>query len=133
VILVDTSAWIEYLRATESDTDRRLTHLLQEDADIATTDVVVMEVLAGAHDDEDRRSLQRLLYGDSIFLGIDGPLDYEAAADLFRLCRAGGETIRRLTDCLIAIVAMRAGAEILHRDRDFDAIARHLPLKIAAH
>jgi predicted nucleic acid-binding protein len=31
---------------------------------------------------------------------------------------------------VIAAVAIREGARILHQDRDFDAIARHTELKI---
>jgi predicted nucleic acid-binding protein len=46
---------------------------------------------------------------------------YDAAAALFRACRLRGEILRRLIDCLIAAVASRAGAEVLHADADFDA------------
>ncbi len=56
--------------------------------------------------------------------------DYEEAAALYRRCRAGGETIRNLLDCLIAAVAIRNNAPVLHRDRDFDALARHTELQI---
>ena len=41
----------------------------------------------------------------------------------------GGETVRSLIDCLIAVVAMRHGAALLHRDHDFDVLARHTPLQ----
>ncbi len=50
LILADSSAWIEYLRATESETDRRLDDLLRDRARVATTDVVLMEILGGARD-----------------------------------------------------------------------------------
>ncbi len=130
MILVDTSAWVEYLRATGSATDRRLTELLGEQAELATTDVVLMELLAGARTDAERDDLRRLLLGPS-FLAVEGPGDYEDAAEAYRICRRAGETPRKLTDCLIAVVAIRADAELLHRDVDFDAIARHSPLQIA--
>ncbi len=54
------------------------------------------------------------------------------AAELYRACRGGGETPRKLTDCLIAAVAIRSGAELLCEDADFLAIARHAPLRIVA-
>jgi predicted nucleic acid-binding protein len=57
--------------------------------------------------------------------------DFEAAAELYRRCRRGGETVRTLMDCLVAAVALRTGAAVLHQDRDYDAIARHAPLQIA--
>jgi hypothetical protein len=52
------------------------------------------------------------------------------AAELYRACRAGGETPRKLTDCLIATVAIRNGAALLCEDADFAAIARHSPLQL---
>ena len=33
-------------------------------------------------------------------------------------------------DCLIAAVAIRERAHVLHRDRDFDVIARHTDLRL---
>ena len=130
MILVDSSAWIEFLRATGSAANLRLRAVLRDDADLASTDVVVMEILAGARDDADRDRLRRLLYGQR-FLAIEGPADYESAAELYRLCRRAGETPRKLSDCLIAAVALRHDAELLCEDADFDVIARHSPLRLA--
>jgi hypothetical protein len=56
--------------------------------------------------------------------------DYERAAALYRTCRRNGETVRRLIDCLIAAVTLRAGATILHADADFDVLARHTGLQV---
>ena len=130
MILVDSSAWVEFLRATGSTAHLRVRSALQEGAEMASTDVIVMEILAGAHDDADRDRLRRLLYGLK-FLAVDGPADYERAAELYRLCRSGGETPRKLTDCLIATVAIRNDAELLCEDANFLAIARHAPLRLA--
>jgi hypothetical protein len=130
VILLDSSAWVEFLRATGSSLHLRVRALLQEEAELASTDVVVMEILAGARDDADRDRLRRLLYGLR-FLPVEGPADYEAAAELYRLCRRSGETPRKLSDCLIAAVAIRNDAELLCEDADFLAIARHAPLRLA--
>jgi predicted nucleic acid-binding protein len=130
VILVDTSAWVEFLRATGNPAHLRLRSALEGEVDLASTDVIVMEVLAGARDERDRDRLRRLLYGLE-FLAVDGPADYESAAELYRLCRGRGETPRKLTDCLIAAVAIRHDAELLCEDSDFLAIARHAPLRLA--
>ncbi|HEY2334274.1 MAG TPA: PIN domain nuclease [Solirubrobacterales bacterium] len=131
MILVDSSAWVEFLCATGSPAHLRLRSALQKQTELASTDVIVMEILAGARDEADRDRLRRLLYGLE-FLAVDGPDDYERAADLYRLCRSGGETPRKLTDCLIAAVAIRSDAELLCADADFLAIARHAPLRLAA-
>jgi predicted nucleic acid-binding protein len=129
VILADTSAWVEFLRGTGSDAHIRLRGFLRGD-ELATTDVVLMEVLAGAHDDIHRDRLRGLL-ARCEFLPTQGPRDYEDAAELYRACRRAGDTVRALTDCLIASVAISANVALLHADRDFDAIARHAPLAIA--
>jgi hypothetical protein len=130
VILADSSAWSEFLRRTGSETNRRVAELIEEPDGFATTDIVLMEILAGARDASHRDQLRRLL-ARCEFEPVEGPHDYENAADLYRSCRAAGETVRSLTDCVIACVAMRTGSELLHLDADFDAIARHAPLRIA--
>jgi predicted nucleic acid-binding protein len=131
MILVDTSAWIEFQRATGSSADRAVTAAVEADAPLATTGLVVLELLAGARDELQARELRRLL-DRCRFLPLEEPSDHEAAAAIYRTCRRAGTTIRRLPDCLIAAVAIRAGARLLHRDADFDAIARHAPLTVAA-
>ena len=127
--LVDTSAWVEFLRATGSPTHQAVRHLLHDSEPAHTTDVVVMEVLAGARDDDHRDRLRRLL-ARCEHVPVQGLDDFEAAADLYRACRAGGGTVRALTDCLIAVVALRQSLRVLHADRDFDVIACHTALQV---
>jgi predicted nucleic acid-binding protein len=129
VILVDTSAWVEFLRGTGSDVHLRTRRLLERD-ELATTDVVLMEVLAGARDDRHRDRLQALL-ARCEFIATEGPRDHEDAAQIYRICRRTGDTVRTLTDCLIAAVALRAGLPVLHRDTDLATIARHTRLTLA--
>jgi predicted nucleic acid-binding protein len=129
VTLVDTSAWVEYLRATGSTTHRAVRRILDREEPAQTTDVVVMEVLAGARDDEHLDGLRRLL-ARCEHVPIEGLADFEAAAELYRSCRSAGETVRALTDCLIAVVALRASLSVLHADRDFDVLARHTGLRV---
>lgn len=130
MILPDSSAWIEVQRATCSPVDSRLTAAIETGEPLATMGLVMLEVLAGARDERQARDLRRMLYRCT-FLRLHEPPDHEAAAALYRTCRRGGRTIRRLPDCLIAAVAIRAGAQLLHQDGDFDAIALHAPLEIA--
>jgi predicted nucleic acid-binding protein len=130
MILVDATAWIEYLRATGSRGDARLRELLVAQAPLAVTDLVLMEVLAGARDDAHRDQLRRLL-ARCDYWPVMAPADFEGAADLFRRCRSAGVKIRRLPECVVAVVAMRHGAALLHADPDFDAVARCAPLTIA--
>ena len=126
MILIDTSAWIEFLRDTGSPTCNHVDSVL--DGEIATCDAVRMEVLAGARDEQQLQSLRRLL-ALAVTIPIE-PADYDEASALYRLCRRQGETVRRLIDCLIAAVAIRTGAAVLHNDSDFDTLARHADLKV---
>jgi hypothetical protein len=126
VILIDTSAWVEFLRDTGSHVCNRVDALLAEE--IATCDPIRMEVLAGARDERHVRRLRRLLARAAALPTEPG--DYERAASIYRHCRREGETVRKLIDCLIAAVAIRADVAILHRDADFDVIARHTELEV---
>jgi predicted nucleic acid-binding protein len=126
LILIDTSAWIEFLRDTGSSVCRRVDFLL--DDDLATCHPVRMEVLAGARDERHLNDLRRLLARASLL--PTRATDFEEAAALFRACRRGGDTVRRLIDCLIAATAIRLGVSVLHSDNDFDVLARHSDLQI---
>lgn len=88
-----------------------------------------MEVLAGATSDGHARALRNALLAFPM-LPTEGLASYEDAALIHRACRRGGDTIRTLIDCLIAAVAIRHDAEILHHEAGFEAIARHTELRI---
>ena len=126
MILVDTSAWVEFLRDTGSPVCSLVDELLMED--IAVCDAVRMEVLAGARDESHLRSLRRLLARATVIR--TQRTDYDDAAALYRRCRRQGETVRKLIDCLIAAAAIRADVPIVHSDSDFDALARHTELRV---
>jgi predicted nucleic acid-binding protein len=131
VTLVDTSAWVEYLRSTGSPVDLEVGRLLvSHEATIHTTDTVVMEVLAGGRDESHTTQLRRLL-GRCEFVPTKGLGDFELAASMYRQCRRAGSTVRALTDCLIGAVALRTDIPVLQADRDFDALARHTGLRLA--
>ena len=127
--LVDTSAWVEFLRATGSDVHHELRRLLHSETTLHTTDVIVMEVLAGACDEPHLTKLRRLL-SSTTFLPIEGLGDFERAAEMYRRCRRAGETVRALNDCVIAAVAVRNDLAVLAADRDFDVLARHGGLQL---
>ena len=126
MILIDTSAWIEFLRDTGSPICNRVDAVLG--SEIATCDAVRMEVLAGARNEQHLQSLRRLL-ARAATISIE-PADYDEAAALYRRCRREGETVRKLIDCLIGAVAIRADAAVLHNDSDFDTLARLTGLRV---
>lgn len=122
MILVDSSAWVEYDRKTGSRVDRRLAELIETDGPLAVCDPVIMEVLAGARTDARESELRRLLLRFGL-LTFDVPADFDGAVRIYRRCRSEGVTPRGLTDCMIAAVAWRHRASILARDIDMSRIA----------
>ncbi len=131
MILVDSSVWVEYDRATGSTADRALTGMIEAGgAEIAVSEPVLMEVLAGAKDDKRQDDLRRLLTSFG-WLPLDAVADFEGAAKLYRTCRAAGVTPGGLIDCLIANVAIRTGSSLLAVDGGFDHMAAVVPLRLA--
>ena len=129
MILADTSAWVEYDRASGSGVDRRLTALIASDGPIAVTEPGIMEVLAGARTDERESELRRLLMRFE-FLPFDAAADFEGAARIYRRCRAVGVTPRGMIDCMIAAVAARTSSALLTSDADLDRVARVVGIDI---
>lgn len=129
MILADTSAWVEFDRATGSPVDLRLTKLITDGSPLAVTEPVVMEVLAGAKDDQREESLKRLLHGFEL-LTFDPAVDFDGGTRIYRKCRAAGVTPRGLLDCMIVAVAWRYGATLLASDKDLSRVAAVVGLKM---
>jgi hypothetical protein len=129
VILVDSSVWVEYDRATGSPSQLRLEELIEADSPVAVTEPIVMEVLAGARDDRREADLRRLL-GRFQLLRFDVVSDFDGAVRIYRRCRATGVTPRGMIDCMIAAVAWRQHAYLLAHDADMDRVARVAEIKL---
>lgn len=129
MILADTSAWIEYDRATGSGADQRLTALVAGDGPLVVTEPVLMEVLAGARSDARETDLRRLMLSFG-FVPFDAVTDFEAAARIYRRCRQAGVTPRGMVDCMITAVAHRQGAALLSWDIDIDRVARVIGVEL---
>ena len=129
MILADTSAWVEYDRATGSMVDERLAELIAADGPLMVTEPVLMEVLAGARSDAQEKDLRRLLlrFGWARF---DAVTDFDAAMRIYRRCRQTGVTPRGMVDCMIAAVAHRSGATLLSWDVDMDRVAQVIGIEL---
>jgi len=122
VILADTSAWVEYDRATGSTADNRIADVIAGDGPLMVTEPVLMEVLAGARNDARADDLRRMLlrFGLAHF---DAVTDFEAATRIYRRCRQAGVTPRGMVDCMIAAVALRCDLALLSWDADMFRVA----------
>jgi predicted nucleic acid-binding protein len=124
--LIDTSVWVDFLRAADSEARWFLKDLVTSNRSITTTEPVVMELLAGAKSPRHVMELEKLTSGLMV-LGVKTDEDYHSAASLYRTVRSLGKTVRAINDCLIAAVALRTGATLVHKDWDFEAIAEVAP------
>lgn len=129
MILVDTSAWVEYDRATGSSVDQRLTELIADEGRIAVTEPVIMEVVAGARSRQRELQLRRLLQRCSL-LRFDAAVDFDAAARIYLNCRAAGVTPRGMVDCMVVSVAHRHNATLLAVDIDLARVAKVMGIEM---
>jgi len=131
LILIDASAFIEFLNRTGSREDILIEQLIINNEDIVIADITLTEILQGIKTDREYREVKASLLTFPI-LSLKSPDSYIAAAELFRKCRKTGLTIRSTVDLLIAQIALEHNATLLHNDRDFDAIAQVCDIKIYA-
>jgi predicted nucleic acid-binding protein len=130
VIAVDTSVWIDFFRGATTPPVERFLALIDDDAGIAITDVILTEILQGLRSEADVRRVERRLAPFEV-LRLEELDDYRRAASLYRGARRKGITIRRTLDCLIASVCIREGISLLHSDPDFDRLASCSALRLA--
>lgn len=123
MIVVDTTVWIDYFAGrTDQPHVAELLRLIDADAGIALTDVILGEILQGLRGEHTVRRVDKRLQAFDI-LRLRTLDDFRNAAALYRHARSKGKTIRRTLDCLIAAVCIREDCVILHNDRDFDHLA----------
>ena len=128
IILVDTSVWINFFKANETESSLFLKNNISNII-VATCPVIVQEVLQGVLSDKEFRAVNS--YFNALTKFSDNP--YELALDaarLYRDVRKAGFTIRKPNDCLIACYAIKNNVRLLHDDRDFCHIALNSNLQV---
>ena len=132
MVLVDSSVWIDLLRAHLTPSTTVLRKLL-EGHDAALTPVVYQEILQGAASVERFVTLRAYFSTLPFLLPVHPVSTYEKAAELYVRCRSRGYTPRSPHDCLVARIAIEHHARLLHDDRDFETLASVEPkLKLFA-
>lgn len=113
------SVWIEVFRARRP---LDLEGVLDFD-DVVTCLPVIQEVLQGFRDERTYRRAREAMFALPI---VESPLGedvFSDVVDLYRNARRSGLTVRSSIDCLIAACALRHDLEVMHRNRDYAAIA----------
>jgi predicted nucleic acid-binding protein len=120
VFLVDTSVWIRHFSSSDS---LDLREICSPDDRVLCLPVY-QEILQGIRDEGTYREIRHILKAAQF---VEDPMQlslYEEGAQLYRLARRQGVTVRSSVDCLIAATAIRHDLLVLHHDRDFPNLAR---------
>ena len=131
MILVDSSVWIDYLQGRITAQTEKLDMLLGQEP-LAIGDLILTEVLQGFDDERDFHDARKMLTS-LIVVELGGQEIAVQAAKNLRALRRLGVTVRKTIDTVIATRCIESGYDLLHSDRDFDAFAKHLGLRVVAH
>jgi predicted nucleic acid-binding protein len=128
VIVVDSSVWIDFFRAQDTNATRFIRTSSVED-EIVVGDAILLEVLQGADSDRHARRLEAALRRFEMRTMLNPALAVAAARN-YRILRAKGITIRKTMDLLIGTFCIEGDHSLLHQDRDFIPMRDHLGLKV---
>lgn len=129
MILVDTSVWIDFFNGADSEEKVLLHKLISNHTRIAITDIILTEILQGIREIKQFERVKNTLMQLDV-LHATPIKTYIHAAEIYRICREKGFTIRKTNDCLIATVAIENSCPLLHKDKDFNAIAQCVDLHL---
>jgi hypothetical protein len=126
VIVIHSSVWIGLLRNSDSSPVRRLRDIVDAaDDQVLVGDLILLEVLQGAHAAQIERNLRRY----PIAPMLDDAIAVRAARN-YRVLRTRGVTVRGTIDMIIGTFCVAGGHALLHDDRDFEPMAAHLGLRM---
>jgi predicted nucleic acid-binding protein len=129
MLLVDTSVWVDYFNDHPSREAEQLAGALAADDPMVMLGLVATELLAGLRNDAEAGRIAGMLGAfDAVPAFTES--DYRNAAGIYRKCRASGETVGSVVDCLIAQACLSHGYRLLSKDGDFRKIARNTPLRL---
>ena len=128
MVLVDTSVWVDYFNGTDTPESNILDSLVGSGT-LLTGDLILAELLQGFARNADYRRAQVLL-AEIPYADLVGREVALATAENYRHLRARGITIRKTIDVIIGTFCILHGHELLHADRDYDAMEKHLGLRV---
>ena len=130
MILVDTSVLIPFFKGLNKEGVQKLRMILYQGLPFGINSFIFQEVLQGAASEKEYMLLKQYLETQR-FYHLRHPIEsFAKAAKIYMDGRNKGVTIRSTIDCMIAETALEHDLFLLHDDKDFDEIARIVPLKI---
>lgn len=127
MILVDSSVWIAHLRGRRTPATAKLEFAAAREP-LLIGDLILLEVLQGARDDRHAARIERGLREYVLVSLLDADLARRAAGN-YRKLRELGVTVRKTADIIIGTFCIERGHTLLHDDRDFEPMERHLGLR----
>ena len=128
MVIVDTSAWIEYFRGGLPRVVNKVDLCLEQDL-VGIGDLVYCEVMQGIRSPRERADVSTLLLSLPQFEMVGFTMAEKSAAN-YRLLRSKGVTVRKTIDVLIGTFCADHGLQLVHHDSDFDLMAKHIGLDI---
>jgi hypothetical protein len=128
MIVVDTSVWVDYFNGVSAAHVETLDRLLVEER-ILIGDIILTEVLQGFRNDAAFRKARTLLDALEYSSMLGKEIALQSAMN-YRKLRKAGVTVRKTIDVMIATFCIVNRHRLLHADRDFDFIEKHLGLKV---
>jgi predicted nucleic acid-binding protein len=129
MIVVDSSVWIGQFRGDDTRPVSLLNRLTDDADSVVVGDLVLVEVLRGARDDEHATRIERRLRKFVITPMLGESIAVQSARN-YRMLRGRGVTVRSTIDVVIGTFCVERGHSLLHDDRDFDVMAPHIGLRV---
>ena len=92
-------------------------------------DLILLEILRGARDDGHAARLEREMRRMKVVALFGREMPAKAAQN-YRGLRALGISVRELVDLVIGTFCIEHGLALLHADREFEPMQRHLGLQV---
>ncbi len=127
MVLVDSSVWIDYFNGKATRQTEILDQMLLQ-IPLFIGDLILTEVLQGFRNDEDYNKVKEIM---SILVckNLGGPKIAIASAENYRSLRKKGITVRKTIDVIIGTFCISENIPLLHSDKDFEPMVKHLGLK----
>jgi len=128
MVIIDTSAWVEYFRDGEPSVVNKVDGLLDLEL-VGVGDLVYCEIMQGIASESQRRRVSALLTSLPGFNMVGFSIAEKAAAN-YRLLRSRGVAVRKTIDVIIGTFCAENHVQLVHHDRDFDLMAPYIGLNV---
>jgi predicted nucleic acid-binding protein len=128
MIVVDSSIWIDYFNGKINKKTDWLDEALGIEP-IIVGDIILAEVLQGFQNEKDFKTAKNLLLEFPFMEMLGQELAIKSSMN-YRSLRQKGITVKKTMDVMIGTFCIHHNFSLLHNDKDFDPLEKHLKLII---